>query len=125
MNKHQLEYAGWSKEEKVKLGKILLEMLASSTGFIKLTKTYAMKNRTIVYVQATEKTMEWIENKKIHTEILKPFREPMLVKPKDWDENPYSGGYYIKDLRPKELSATVGNSQTKNQPKTEEDNHAL
>ena len=33
----------------------------------------------------------------------------MLVKPKTW-ENPYSGGYYIKDLRPKELSATVGNS---------------
>jgi hypothetical protein len=125
MNKHQLEYAGWSKEEKVKLGKILLEMLASSTGFIKLTKTYAMKNKTIVYVQATEKTMEWIENKKIHTEILKPFREPMLVRPKDWDENPYSGGYYIKDLRPKELSATVGNSQTKNQPKIQEENHAL
>jgi len=54
--------------------------------------------------------MEWIANKKIHAEILKPFREPMLVKPKRWDNNPYSGGYYIKDLRPIELGATVGDT---------------
>ena len=110
MNRHELEYAGWSKEEKAKLGKLLLELLARTTGFIKLTKTFANKGKSIVYVQATEKTMEWIRNKKIHAEILKPFREPLLVKPKRWDNNPYSGGYYIKDLRPPELSATVGDT---------------
>ena len=53
--------------------------------------------------------MEWIENKKIHTEILKPLGS--LLLPKDWDENPYSGGYYIKDLI--RNYATVGNSQKK------------
>ena len=125
MNKHQLEYAGWSKEEKVKLGKLLLELLASTTGFVKLTKTYTLKNKSIVYVQATDKTMEWIEQKKIHAEILKPFREPMLVKPKTWDENPYSGGYYIKDLRPKELSATVGELHNQNQQSNNEVKDAL
>ncbi len=125
MNKHQLEYAGWSKEEKVKLGKLLLELLASTTGFVKLTRTYTLKNKSIVYVQATDKTMEWIEQKKIHAEILKPFREPMLVKPKTWDENPYSGGYYIKDLRPKELSATVGELHNQNQQSNNEVKDAL
>ena len=108
MNRHSLEYAGWSKEEKVKLGKLLLELLAKSTGFIKLTKQYAVKGKSIVYVQATEKTIDWIEKKKIHAEILKPFREPMVVKPKEWELNPYSGGYYIKDLRPAELGTTLG-----------------
>ena len=125
MNRHQLEYAGWSKEEKVKLGKLLLELLASTTGFVKLTRTYTLKNKSIVYVQATDKTMEWIEQKKIHAEILKPFREPMLVKPKTWDENPYSGGYYIKDLRPKELSATVGELHNQNQQSNNEVKDAL
>lgn len=125
MNKHQLEYAGWSKEEKVKLGKLLLELLASTTGLVKLTKTYTHKNKSIVYVQATDKTMEWIEQKKIHAEILKPFREPMLVKPKTWDENPYSGGYYIKDLRPKELSSTVGELHNQKQQSTNEVKNAL
>lgn len=125
MNKHQLEYAGWSKEDKVKLGKLLLELLASTTGLIKLTKTYAQKNKSIVYVQATEKTMEWIEQKKIHAEILKPFREPMVVVPKLWDNNPYSGGYFIKDLRPAQLSATSGYIKPENNQPTNEVKHAL
>lgn len=125
MNKHQLEYAGWSKEDKVKLGKLLLELLASTTGLIKLTKTYAQKNKSIVYVQATEKTMEWIEQKKIHAEILKPFREPMVVVPKLWDNNPYSGGYFIKDLRPTQLSSTNGYIKPENNQPTNEVKHAL
>ena len=119
MNRHSLEYAGWSKEEKVKLGKLLLELLAKSTGFIKLTKQYAVKGKSIVYVQATQKTIDWIEKKKIHAEILKPFREPMVVKPKEWELNPYSGGYYIKDLRPAELGATLG-EPTKQSTQTNE-----
>ena len=49
-----------------------------------------------------------LKKKKIHAEILKPFREPMVVKPKEWELNPYSGGYYIKDLRPAELGTTLG-----------------
>ena len=125
MNKHQLEYAGWSKEEKVKLGKLLLELLASATGFIELTKSYTRKNKSIVYVRATKKTMEWIEQKKMHTEILKPFREPMLIPPKDWEENPYSGGYYIKDLRPIQLSTTIGNHPNINQSNNEVKDDAL
>ena len=32
----------------------------------------------------------------------------MVVKPKEWELNPYSGGYYIKDLRPAELGTTLG-----------------
>ena len=125
MNRHQLEYSGWSKEEKVKLGKLLLELLAKTTGFIKLTKTFAVKGKSIVYVQATDKTMNWIEQKKIHAEILKPFREPMLVKPKRWDNNPYSGGYYIKDLRPNELSTTIGEPTKQNQQSNNEVKDAL
>ena len=107
MNRHSLEYAGWSKEEKVKLGKLLLELLAKSTGFIKLTKQYAVKGKSIVYVQATEKTIDWIEEKN-SCRNFKTFREPMVVKPKEWELNPYSGGYYIKDLRPAELGTTLG-----------------
>jgi len=125
MNKHQLEYAGWSKEDKVKLGKLLLELLASTTGLVKLTKSFTQKNKSIVYVEATEKTMAWIEQKKIHSEILKPFREPMIVAPKIWDNNPYSGGYFIKDLRPAELGSTNGYTQPENQQSTNEVTNAL
>jgi len=123
MNRHNIEYNGLSKDEKIKLGKLLLELLAKSTGFIKLTKAYAVKGKSIIYVQATEKTIEWIKSKKFHAEILKPYREPMVVKPKRWD-NPYSGGYYIKDLRPTELGSTLG-EPTKQSTQTNEVKHAL
>ena len=67
----------------------------------------------------------WIENKKIHAEILKPFREPMVIKPKRWDNNPYSGGYYIKDLRPNQLSSTNGYTKPENQSTNNEVKDAL
>ena len=48
----------------------------------------------------------------------------MIVEPQDWTQNPYNGGYYIKQLRPPELSATVGELNNQN-AKTEEENNAL
>ena len=48
----------------------------------------------------------------------------MVVKPKSWVDNPYSGGYYIKDLRPTELGATIGNSN-KQSTQTNEVKNAL
>lgn len=106
MNKHELEYAGFDKEDKVKLGKLLLELIVKHTGFVELINK-CVGNKSYKYVQVTKKTFEWIEAKKFHSEILKPFRLPMIISPKSW-VNCYSGGYYIKDLRPKELGCTIG-----------------
>ena len=45
--------------------------------------------------------MEWIKQKKIHSEILKPVMLPMITKPKRWT-NPYDGGYLTKSYKIKE-----------------------
>ena len=55
---------GCLKRRRLNSVNYFLELLAKSTGFIKLTKTFAVKGKSIIYVQATEKTIEWIENKK-------------------------------------------------------------
>jgi len=101
MNKHELEFKGFDKEDKIKLGKLLLEFLVKYTGFVQLINK-VKGNKMYKHVEATAKTLEWIENKKFHSEILKPFKLPMIIRPKRW-VNPYSGGYYIKELRPQEL----------------------
>jgi len=49
----------------------------------------------------------------------------MVVAPKLWENNPYSGGYFIKDLRPAELSATIGNTKPEIQQSTSKETHAL
>jgi len=49
----------------------------------------------------------------------------MVISPKRWDNNPYSGGYVIKDLRPAQLGSTIGELKSKNQQSTDEVAHAL
>ena len=120
MKKNELEWKGFAKEEKVKLGKLLLELLIDHTGLVEFSvKQYGEK--THKFVKVTPKTLEWIEKKIIHSEILKPIKLPMIIEPKNWG-TAYDGGYYIKELRPKELSAPLGN--TNNQPMQKEEINA-
>ncbi len=92
MGKAELEWGDWSKVEKVQLGFTLLDLVIRATGLVKLQRRVEGRRNSPVYVEATEKTMDWIESKKLHSEALKPLRTPMIVKPKKWT-NPYDGGY--------------------------------
>ena len=121
MNRHELEWKGFSPEEKVKLGKLLLELLIIHTGFVQ----YSNKRKGIKvlkYVQVTAKTLDWINKEKFSAVVLKPIKLPMIVEPQDWTQNPYNGGYYIKQLRPPELSATVEELNNNNAIKKEKNN---
>ena len=75
-------------------------------------------------MQVTPKTLDWIDKKKFSAEVLKPIKLPMIVEPQDW-ATPYNGGYYIKQLRPPELSATVGELHNQNQQSNNEVKDAL
>jgi len=92
MGKANLEYGSWSKIEKVQLGMTLLDLVIRGTGLVKLQRRVEGRRNSPVYVEATEKTMEWIDKKKLHSEALKPMLTPMLIKPKTWS-SPYDGGY--------------------------------
>ncbi len=92
MGKSNLEYGHWSKIEKVQLGMTLLDLVIRATGLVKLQRRVEGRRNSPVYVEATEKTMEWIDKKKLHSEALKPMLTPMLIKPKNWS-SPYDGGY--------------------------------
>ena len=92
MGKAELEWGDWLKAEKVQLGFTLLDLVIRATGLVKLQRRVEGLEHTPVYVEATEKTMDWIEKKKLHSEALKPMLTPMLIKPKEWT-NPYDGGY--------------------------------
>ena len=101
MNRHNLEWQGFTNEEKVKLGKLLLELLIIHTGLVEFSNK-VIKNKVYKYIKVTPKTLSWIDKKKISSEVLKPCKLPMIVEPQDWT-TPYNGGYYIKQLRPPEL----------------------
>ena len=100
MNKHNLEYGHWSKIEKVQLGFTLIDLVIKATGLVKLQRRVEGRRNSPVYVEATEKTMDWIKKKKLHSEALKPMRTPMIIAPKNWS-NPFDGGYLTHSYKPK------------------------
>ena len=101
MGKQNLEYGKWPTIDKVQLGMTLIDLVIRATGLVKLQKKVEGKLNTPIYIEATEKCMEWIKQKKIHSEILKPVMLPMITKPKRWT-NPYDGGYLTKSYKIKE-----------------------
>jgi|TARA_B100001964_G_scaffold146318_1_gene161121 DNA-directed RNA polymerase len=102
MGKHELEYGEWPKIDKVQLGLTLIDLVIKATGFVRLQRRVEGRLNTPIYVEATEKTMEWIKLKKFHSEILKPMRKPMITKVRKWT-NPYDGGYLTHSYKIKEI----------------------
>jgi len=92
MNKEELTWGHWPKKDKVQLGMTLLDLVIRATDLVKLQRRVEGRRNSPVYVECTEKTMDWIDNKKLHSEALKPMRTPMIIKPKIWS-NPFNGGY--------------------------------
>ena len=101
MGKQELEWGHWPKIDKVQLGMTLLDLVARSTDLVKLQRRVEGRRNSPVYVECTKKTMDWISNKKLHSEALKPMRTPMIIKPREWS-NPFDGGYYTHSY-PKDI----------------------
>ena len=101
MSKEELVWGHWPKIDKVQLGMTLLDLVIRATKLVKLQRRVEGRRNSPVYVECTQKTMDWISNKKLHSEALKPMRTPMIIKPKEWS-NPFDGGYithaYPKDI---------------------------
>lgn len=106
MNKKALiDYEAWSKQEKMHLGCKLVDIIIQTTGLIQLvTHTYGRTKR-VLYIEPTEKTLEWIEKVNKHTEVLTPRYMPCVITPRDW-VSPYSGGYHTKHIKPLPLIKT-------------------
>jgi DNA-directed RNA polymerase len=99
MNKEELTWGHWTKKDKVQLGMTLLDLVIRATDLVKLQRRVEGRRNSPVYVECTQKTMDWIENKKLHSEALKPMRTPMIIKPKEWS-NPFDGGYLTHSYQP-------------------------
>ena len=94
----------WDKPLKLRVGQICLNLLKQSTGLVHFPLKTMGRNNTIYYVQATEKTREWIENYNDFNEVLFPEYLPMLMRPRDW-KFPEKGGYISPHVKLKLVKA--------------------
>ena len=103
MNKHNLQFDDWSKENQLHLGCKIVSY-CENLGLVKHQNRKSNKIKTVCYVEATPKIIEEIRNFNIKNEALYPKYLPMLMPPREW-ENPFVGGYYGKKHNYKQQSA--------------------
>lgn len=100
MNAKGVEWEGWSKIDKMKLGMKMIELFIEATGLLELRYggSSSRKRRakdTTIYVAATEKVLEWINESNARSELLRPMYLPTIIPPRPW-AGPHGGGYHTK-----------------------------
>lgn len=99
------DWKGWSQTDKVHLGMKLIEMFQEATGFCEVTTRNEGKNKTLLYLTATEAVLDWIEGNREGAALMTPVFLPMVVEPLPWTR-PTGGGYITTNVRPLTLIKT-------------------
>jgi DNA-directed RNA polymerase len=106
MKKARVIFAEWPKHSKLLIGLKCIDLLAASTKLVRMATVHEGKNKSIIYLEATEKTMAWMNEKNVRCELMTPVYLPTVIPPKTWT-NPYNGGYHSKAVRPLKLVKTT------------------
>ena len=97
MRKKGFAFQSWAKEDKLRIGMKLIDLMIHSVGMIKLS-TRGYNNKTKAYIDFTEGAMAWIKRQRSNRLAAYPIYMPCLEKPRDWI-SVTEGGFYTKRLR--------------------------
>ena len=96
MRNHGYEFQNWNKEDKLRVGLKLIELLMHSVGLVKMVTRGNFHNKTRkTYLEFTEESMEWIKRQKSNRLAAYPLLMPCLIQPREWPD----GGFYSERLR--------------------------
>jgi DNA-directed RNA polymerase, mitochondrial len=79
MNKAGIEWMGWSKVDKVHLGTKLTELFIETTGMARMVTIHTKAKKSVIQIQATEETLDWIERDTSLRELLTPFNLSFVI----------------------------------------------
>lgn len=88
----------WDDTVRTRVGTLLIEMFASSTGLVAAETTYLPGNKTPMVLRPTESCRMWLEESHARCELLTPLRLPMVCQPRHWT-SPFNGGYLTPAIR--------------------------
>ena len=81
----------WTLRERQSIGTVLLQMLETQTGIVKITVVRQQLKCTRM-VSASPEVFEWLQDNHSKHRMLCPMRMPMVIKPQPWT-NLHDGGY--------------------------------
>ena len=105
MNKVGIHWSKWKSEDKVHLGTCLINIIIKQTGFVQVVERRKGKTNTPKFVEATPKTMKWIEEKSAKSSLLNPLFYSTIISPLKW-LHPFKGGYHSPLIRQMTLIKT-------------------
>jgi len=105
MNKANVRWDRWRSDDKLHLGTTLINIIIKKTGFIQIVERRKGRNNTPKFVEATPKTMKWIEEKSEKSSLLNPLFYSTIISPHKW-LHPFKGGYHSPLIRQMTLIKT-------------------
>jgi len=97
-----VEQVRLGERDRVKVGRLLLDMVRDGTGLIDVVKNTQEGGRSsqsqVWMVMPTETGLQWLESLHSKAERMYPMRMPMIHPPRNWS-NPWNGGYLTGTLR--------------------------
>lgn len=105
MNKRNVEWENWTETHKLRIGEKVLDIIMSTVGLVEKVARTETNGNTVLFLKATEETLEWIKKRNEVMEVLAHTAEPMVVPPKPWT-SPFDGGYLTANIAPKTLVKT-------------------
>jgi DNA-directed RNA polymerase len=81
----------WSRRDKVAMGTWLLEVIRTTTHYIAF-KVIGERQKTVMYVTATDDLFAWIQRYNADQEVLRPLWLPTVEAPREW-VSAWHGGY--------------------------------
>ena len=94
MSKKGIEFKTWSKENKLKIGMVLIDLVVNHIGMIKLVNKRVGKTTTscVVFTDVADK---WIRKNRANRIAAYPLYLPCFDKPKQYTTL-FDGGYYTE-----------------------------
>jgi DNA-directed RNA polymerase len=92
-----LEHNPWTSQEKLHLGCKLIDILVQCTGLLEVKTIQYKRNKRLLYLQANDATLAWIEQLNDEGETIHPYFYPCVIPPKDWS-SPVNGGYHTNKI---------------------------
>jgi DNA-directed RNA polymerase len=98
LNKYNVPIESWEASKRILVGHQLIDLLIRYTGLCELKLLTVAKHKTVNYLQFKPEILKKINEKNFQCSVLTPYYKPMVIKPKEWENTPFSGGYISEYL---------------------------
>ncbi len=99
-NKFKMDLPTFTRSQKLLLGVKLIDLFQASTGLVFTQHVHVGRNHTSVRIYPAEHVAEWIKDRNVKAELLRPYYMPTVVPPRPWT-GLWGGGYHTGQLLPK------------------------